>query len=342
MVNFPLISFGLIALNAQPFLDYNLRALYPFAHQLLVVEGATEAAKSLATDEGHSIDGTWERLIQFRETEDPKNKLHIITARDEGYLDGFWPEKDQMSRAYAKRATGDWLWQVDGDEFYKKEDIGAIVTMLANDPNISAVSFPYYEFFGGFDYLITGKWHMVEYPRVHRLFRWGKGYTYSLHRPATVVDQNQKDLREKKWISSPKNGSRPIYMYHYSYVFPKQARQKVGYYSNVSWTETFRQNQKWLEDSYLGLKAPLFLGERGGLIFQWLERYRGSHPEAIDQLQADVANGAVQEPLRPTEDIERILKSPGYRLVTRLLHLFMPLFWRTRRWLKMSLREGSA
>jgi hypothetical protein len=48
------ISFGIIALNAQPLLEYNLRALYPFAHQLLVVEGATEAARSLATEDGHS------------------------------------------------------------------------------------------------------------------------------------------------------------------------------------------------------------------------------------------------------------------------------------------------
>lgn len=329
------ISFGIIALNAQPFLEYNLRALYPFAHQLLVIEGATEAAKSLATDDGHSIDGTWEMLIRFCETEDPDHKVQVIAAQNEGHANGFWSEKDQMSRAYAKRATGDWLWQVDGDEFYRKEDMEAITAMLAADPTITAVSFPYYEFFGGFDYLITGKWHLVEYPRVHRLFRWREGYTYLSHRPATVIDEKGMDLRKENWIQSPTNKSISVYMFHYSYVFPKQAKQKVGYYSNVEWTEAFRQNEQWLEDSFLGLKKPLFLSERGKPIFQWLERFRGEHPEAIEQLRADIDRGVVGEPLRPTNDIERLLRSPGYWLATRLLHLAMPLYWRARRWLRM-------
>jgi hypothetical protein len=35
----PLISFGMIVLNGEPFLRYNLRVLYPFAHQIIVVEG---------------------------------------------------------------------------------------------------------------------------------------------------------------------------------------------------------------------------------------------------------------------------------------------------------------
>ena len=49
-----------------------------------------------------------------------KNKITIITAEDEGYPDGFWPgEKLEQSQAYAKRATGNYLWQVDIDEFYK-------------------------------------------------------------------------------------------------------------------------------------------------------------------------------------------------------------------------------
>ena len=36
---FPRISFGIIVLNGEPFTRYNLRALYPFAHQIIVAEG---------------------------------------------------------------------------------------------------------------------------------------------------------------------------------------------------------------------------------------------------------------------------------------------------------------
>ncbi len=328
------ISFGIIALNAQPFLEYNLRALAPYAHQLLVVEGATLAAKSLATKDGHSLDGTLEMLMRLKRGAEMQEHLHVISAIEEGNQSGFWSEKDQMSQAYAKRATGDWLWQIDSDEFYKEADIKAVISLLEGDPEVTAVSFPYYEFFGGFDYLITGKWHLVEYPRVHRLFRWRKGHNYLSHRPATVVDENQVDLRTKKWISTPLNGTQPIFMYHYSYVFPKQAKQKVGYYSNVNWTNAFQENQRWMEDSYFGLKHPLFLGERGVPIFQWVERFRGSHPEAIEQLRKDIQHGVINEPIRQTLDIEKLLSSPVYWLVTRILHALLPPYWRLRSRLK--------
>ena len=50
---------------------------------------------------------------------EPEDELVIVTAEDDGHPNGFWPgEKDEQSRAYAKRATGDYLWQVDIDEFY--------------------------------------------------------------------------------------------------------------------------------------------------------------------------------------------------------------------------------
>jgi hypothetical protein len=334
MSNLPRISFGIITLNAQPFLEYNLRALYPFAYQLLVVEGATEAAKSLAAEDGHSLDGTLEMLKRFQETQDPEHKLQIIRAKQEGYVRGFWPEKDHMSQAYARRAKGDWLWQVDGDEFYKQDDMRAIVSMLERDSNITAVSFPYIEFFGGFDYVITGKWHLYEHPSFHRLFKWKSGYSYVSHRPPTVLNEKKEDLRTIKWVDHPQNGKSSVFLFHYSYVFPKQAQQKVGYYSHVSWTEAFRGNQRWLDESFLGLEDPFFLGEKGKPILQWLERYRETHPEAIQELRANIDSGIVQEKLRPTTDIEKLLNSPAYWLATSLLHMIMPSFWKIRTWLR--------
>src|SRR5688500_9367169 len=102
----PRITFGMIVLNGEPFLRYNLRALYPFAHEIIIVEGAVAKASAIATPDGHSIDTTLETLHRFKAEEDPENKLIIITR------DGFWDEKDAMSQAYAERATGNYLWQV--------------------------------------------------------------------------------------------------------------------------------------------------------------------------------------------------------------------------------------
>lgn len=101
MVN-PKITFGIIVLNGEPFTKYCLRQLYPFAYEIIVVEGASQYAKDAADENGHSLDGTLEALYEFKEQEDPEDKVQIITR------DGFWSEKDEQSKAYAERAMGDY------------------------------------------------------------------------------------------------------------------------------------------------------------------------------------------------------------------------------------------
>jgi len=49
----PKITFGMIVLNGEPFTRYNLRTLYPFAHEIIVVEGASPLAAHMATPAGY-------------------------------------------------------------------------------------------------------------------------------------------------------------------------------------------------------------------------------------------------------------------------------------------------
>jgi len=323
------ITFGILALNAQPLLEYNLRALYPYAYEIIVVEGATRPAASLAGADGHSGDGTLKMLELFKKNLDLENKLQLVSAADDGHADGFWPEKDEMSQAFAKRAGGDWLWQVDSDEFYRTPDIETITRLLDEQPNISGISFPFYEFWGGFDYFTTGTWYKYEFTEVRRLFRWQPGYSYSRHRPPTVLDEHGRNLDLSRWVTGKQMRAQDIFMYHYSYVFPKQSRQKVGYYSNVDWTDAFRDNSRWLDESYVQLKHPMFLGDRGPEL-QWLERFEGEHPETIQRLRRDLGSAKVNEPLRWTEDIERLLASPVYYFERMMARVFLAIFWPLR------------
>jgi hypothetical protein len=323
------ITFGILALNAQPFLEYSLRALYPFAHEIIVVEGATRAAVSLAGADGHSTDNTLKMLSLFGKQEDPQKKIRVISAADDGYADGFWPEKDEMSQAFATRATGDWLWQVDSDEFYREDDIRKICNLLEGS-NISGISFPFREFWGGFDYLTTGAWYLYEFTGVPRVFQWRSGYSYKSHRPPTVVDEKGAILDPSKWLSGKQMKNQDIFMHHYSYVFPKQAEQKVGYYANVDWTDAFKQNARWMREEYYDLRHPMFLGERGWPVLQWLERYSGQHPAAIQRLRADLVSGKILENMRPTEDIDRLLNSPLYFLERVTGRVFLAIYWPLR------------
>ena len=48
-LSLPRVIFDIIGFNGEPFTRDCLRALYPFAHEILVAEGAAPAAAELAT-----------------------------------------------------------------------------------------------------------------------------------------------------------------------------------------------------------------------------------------------------------------------------------------------------
>jgi hypothetical protein len=312
----PSITFGMIVLNGEPFIRYNLRALYPFAHEIIVVEGAAPAAAGIATPGGHSLDGTMQALRDFKAHEDPEDKLRIVTAEDDGHANGFWlGEKHAQSQAYAKRATGNWLWQVDVDEFYQPQDMHWIISELLARSGVHAVSFKQIQFWGGLNYHVDG-WYSRHHGGAvfHRLFRWEPGYTYATHRPPTVVDRDGTDLRRLGHVPAKYLARRGIYLYHYSLVFPGQVEAKSRYYSNVAWGP-FRRMNEWAQKDYGELRNP-YRVHNNYRFPSWLERFVGVHPPQVMAMWRDILNGSVAIPgsLRRTDDVERLLASPRFKI----------------------------
>ncbi|MFC1960134.1 glycosyltransferase family 2 protein [Chloroflexota bacterium] len=330
--NIPAITFGMIVLNGMPFVPYNLRALYPFAHQIIVVEGACFAAKINATSTGHSTDGTLEELRRFKAEEDPEDKLIIVTAEDEGHSDGFWPgEKDEMSQAYARRATGDWLWQVDSDEFYLAEDMHTVCRMLSDDPTISAMTFDQITFFGSPDYWADG-WHLRGGARYfHRLFRWGPGYTYAEHEPPQVLDENRVDTRSKHWINGKQTAKMGIKMYHYALLFPSQVENKCRFY-DADERYGNAERERWYNEDYMQLQRPYRL-YRDCYYPGWVNRFTGKTPIQVSQMMADIKAGQYTIELRQTDDIEKLLARPTYAIGKQWLKFIRrpALYWEKKR-----------
>ncbi len=270
----PRVTFGIIVLNGEPFTKYALRALYPYAHEIIVAEGAAPGARNIANPDGHSRDGTLEALRQFKAEEDPGGKVTIVTAEDDGHPDGFWPgEKDEQSRAYARRATGDYLWQVDIDEFYRDEEMQRVLAMLEADPGIDAMSFRQITFWGAPDYVADGWYLRRGAADYHRLFRWGSGFEYRTHRPPTVVDATGRDLRTGHWIDATATVALGLRLYHYSLLLPKQVIEKCDYYATADWARRTGAIE-WANDAYLSLNRPY----RVHNVFaypSWLERHHG-------------------------------------------------------------------
>lgn len=306
----------MIVLNGEPFLRYNLRSLYPYAHQIIVVEGACPGAAAVATADGHSIDGTLELLHEFKRLEDPEDKLIIVTARDDGYVDGFWPEKDEMSRGYASRATGNYLWQVDSDEFYEEEQMARLLNLLRKE-RPDAVSFPSLTFWGGLDYIVDSFYMIRDNAReYHRLFAWGPGYSYKTHRPPTVLDASGVDTRTKKWLRAKDLERLGIFHYHYSLLFPQQVFNKVSYYQGRDKGKIAIDS--WEEAVYRRLEKPF----RAHNVYQcigWLERFSGQHPTSIHILMMDISAGKLSVSIRDCSDVEQLLEKRSYRMACNLL-----------------------
>lgn len=303
---FPKISFGIIVLNGEPFTRYCLRSLYPFAYEIIVVEGASKNAKAISTDDGHSTDGTLEVLYGFKKEEDIEDKVKIITK------EGFWSEKDEQSQAYARHATGDYLWQVDIDEFYKPDDMAFILQMLKEDPSITAISFKQITFWGSPNY-VTDSWYLrggANY--YHRLFKWGAGYKYVSHRPPTVVDKEGKDLRSIKWVRGEVLARKGIYLYHYSLLFPKQVFEKVTYYSSTNLGPQCERMVEWAKENYMQLKRP-FRVHNVHTHPSWLEHFSGTQPQEAINMFNDAVAGQIKVELRSMLDVENLLRSFWYR-----------------------------
>ena len=69
---FPRLSFVMIVLNGMPFIEFALRSIYDFAHEIIIVEGAEEKCRFAANEDGSSTDGTVECIESLG---DPANKI---------------------------------------------------------------------------------------------------------------------------------------------------------------------------------------------------------------------------------------------------------------------------
>jgi hypothetical protein len=335
----PRITFGIIVLNGEPFTRHCLRSLYPFAHQIVVVEGGHEDTRAVATPDGHSVDGTLEALRRFKSEEDLLDKVEIVTR------DGFWPKTDELgrhrtaqSRAYAERATGDYLWQVDIDEFYRPEDMQAVIAMLKGQRDVSAVSFRTRSFFGGLRYVAESWDHLDGTRDFDRLFKWGPGYRYVTHEPPTVVDDRGRDLRALQWVRAGEMAKRGVFLYHYESLIPWQVEQKVRIYEDEK-PEWCAGLVDWAENSYFRLRHP-YRVHREYRSPSWLRRFDGPHPPQATLMMADVMMGRTSQWPRETQDIERLLKRWWYPLGRQCLlagyyidrRIFRPAKQVARRW----------
>ena len=300
-------------LNGEPFTRYCLRSLYPFAYEIIVVEGACKHASDVADKNGHSLDGTLEVLHRFKAEEDPERKIQIITK------DEFWREKTEQSQAYAERATGNILWQVDIDEFYHSEAMTQVIEILSKRQDITAISFRVKTFWGGLDYIVNAG-DLWKEGIFRRLFRWGSGYKYTNHRPPTVCDSGGNSLFNLNPMHGDDLARQRVYLFHYSYIFPWQVTNKTKYYSRMGFSSEANYRE-WFKNTWNEVRTPTrILAYHAGK--SWLSRYRGAHPPEIENMRRDIESGAIKVEFRRRDDIENLLANPWYSVLKTYAYIY--------------------
>lgn len=304
MRSFPKLSFGMIVLNGEPFIKYNLENLYPYAHEILVVEGAVGKFGHAATVDGHSIDDTVEIIKSFP---DPEKKIKLIQR------DGFWPEKDEMSNAYMEVCTGDYIWQVDADEFYKGEDIEKMSRYLEDNPDVTRVVIRTINFWRGFRAVIQGATSIYGTDGFVRIFKFKPGYRYRTHRPPTVIDRDGSIPEGRTANAGEVSEGLGIYIYHYSYTFPDVVRFKSSYYSKMNFLESGQDAGAWYTYRWLGFSNPLRI-HLTKYPPSWIIPFDKEHPDVIKRLISDIGFEEDGEVLAYLDGEYKKYKTIGERL----------------------------
>jgi hypothetical protein len=281
------IAFGMIVFEGDYVLQECLEQVYPYASQILIAEGPVKYWQ----DRGRSTSSDRTNQI-LEEFSDPDNKITIVH--------GQYKEKDEQCNAYLQHINDDidYLWNLDSDEVYKSADIEKTIVFLERHKPTS-VGVRSRSFYGGFDNYLTG----FERNRDNflRIFRVVPGSRWLTHRPPTIQYPVGSSVIKQHIDSQTFYRATGVEMYHYSYVFPKQVKNKIEYYkAKVSchkcidnyynevylpWINADEYERYEIEKKYVGVHE--FKPEYRGACFT--ATFEGTHPNAIvknmEQLQ---------------------------------------------------------
>jgi glycosyltransferase involved in cell wall biosynthesis len=279
------ICFGIIVFNSDFVLKQALESVYPFASQILIAEGPVNYWQSQKYKT--SVDRTNEILETFP---DPDNKIQVVHSQ--------YPEKHEQANAYMKHLNDDidFIWNLDADEIFKPEDIEKTIEIIKVG-SFTSVGFKSLSFYGGFNHFLTGFEENAEFRRIQKVY---PGAEWQSHRPPVIKNNGQFTEKHLNYNSLAGYGVR---MYHYSYVFPRQVKEKVQYYkaavsqSNciddyfenvyIPWVTGGAGERRDVEKRYQGVHEfiPKYRGDC------YPEMFRGEHPEIIkrdmEELQAE-------------------------------------------------------
>jgi len=274
----PKFSFVMTVLNGIPFVEYSLRSVYDFAHEIIVVEGAFEKCMFAVNPAGSSVDSTLEFIESFP---DPHKKIKLIQGR--------WPEKVDMRNKALEYVTGDYVWLINCNEVYKTEDLEKVKSLIRSDPSIAQVNFIGDNFWKRLDYILASpkfsetRWHW------RRVFKFAEGALFTNQRhPTMLLPGCELTTDQMRLISGNETRNMGIIPHNYCYTQDKQVWQKVELYRRYGWDRALGIDlNEWYHKCFLRWnyqnrveiesKYPVWIGDKNSRT----QLYKGSHQSLI-------------------------------------------------------------
>lgn len=293
-------SYVMNVLNGEPFIRYQLDSIYPYADEIVIVEGAYEKFRHAATPEGRSTDKT---LDIIRAYPDPQKKIKLIAK------DGFYGDRLDMCNVLLEHVTGDVVWQVDADEFYRPET-HIYIRHLFEKREADRVSFYFHDFFAATGYTIFG-YETLGLQDVNRVHRFRPGDRWRSQRPPLLNDQSGNLKQIRRHVGGLELKDQGHVMHHATLFFEKQITDKYKYYASM-WSSVSRPGT-WMEDVWKKLDNKFNVACLDSAA-TYLQRTPSSAvPQPLLDMIKDVRDGIHPSyTLRPVDDIEAFLNSAVY------------------------------
>ena len=230
---------------------------YPFIES---IQSVLTIVDEFVINVGESEDDT---LLMIQSI--PSSKIRIIKSKwnDTMQEHGFVYGQQKMIAQY--NCTGDWAFYIEGDEVYHENDLEQIresMKMHLNDPNVEALAFDFYHFYGNANsYLDSPGWYRSEVRIIKNSIR-----SYAPDGLFWLVLQSNKKGRY------PRAKHTGVNCYHYGWVRSEEQMNLKSYKVQKYWgKEPVKVDYSQMDQSII----KEFQGTHPLVITDWLPKESG-------------------------------------------------------------------
>jgi hypothetical protein len=242
----------MIVLNEAQYIARNLEQHYPLADSITVVEGADRLYPATrVTSDGLSTDETASLVRDFP---DPDKKIRFI---QHGWTStGGAQAKCELRNRYMENVTPGLLIAVDADEFYRRDELSAIIKQIRQDDSKWAWRFPSLHFWKTTDQFITGGYYDIEHIRFWRV-RSGDRYRQNHNYPERGTHPLQDfglRVHDRRLVSADDAWqiAGPVCLHFGFCKDPEHIRDKNDYYCNrgerATRPKTIVSREAWFQE----------------------------------------------------------------------------------------------